>query len=59
LEDAARRLSVYKYFFIFGQILHGIGAAPLITLVSNFFIPLLVKLAAAVAISAYSLLFFI
>ena len=33
LEDAAKRLSVYKYFFIFGQILHGIGAAPLITLV--------------------------
>ena len=32
--DASQRLSVYKYFFIFGQILHGIGAAPLITLVS-------------------------
>jgi hypothetical protein len=31
--DASQRLSVYKYFFVFGQILHGIGAAPLITLV--------------------------
>ena len=32
--DASNRLTVFKYFFIFGQILHGIGAAPLITLVS-------------------------
>ena len=28
----AMHLSNYKYFFIFGQVLHGIGAAPLITL---------------------------
>ena len=36
LDDVSKRLSVYKYFFIFGQILHGIGAAPLITLVRHF-----------------------
>ena len=30
--DAAFQLANYKYFFIFGQVLHGIGAAPLITL---------------------------
>lgn len=29
---AADKLANYKYFFIFGQILHGIGAAPLVTL---------------------------
>ena len=28
----ALHLSNFKYFFIFGQVLHGIGAAPLITL---------------------------
>ena len=28
----AVQLSNFKYFFIFGQVLHGIGAAPLITL---------------------------
>ena len=28
----ARSLANNKYFFIFGQILHGIGAAPLISL---------------------------
>ena len=28
----ALHLSSFKYFFIFGQVLHGIGAAPLITL---------------------------
>merc|ERR1711899_328786 len=31
-EDIARSLSNNKYFFIFGQILHGIGAAPLVSL---------------------------
>lgn len=36
LEETFGRLSVYKYFFIFGQILHGIGAAPLITLGTTF-----------------------
>ena len=30
--SVAKALANYKYFFIFGQILHGIGAAPLITL---------------------------
>ena len=29
---AANKLNQFKYIFIFGQILHGIGAAPLITL---------------------------
>ena len=30
--SVAKALANYKYFFVFGQILHGIGAAPLITL---------------------------
>ena len=30
--NAANKLNQFKYIFIFGQILHGIGAAPLITL---------------------------
>lgn len=33
---AVESLVKYKYFFIFGQILHGIGAAPLITLGTTY-----------------------
>ena len=36
LDNAMKSLSNYKYFFILGQILHGIGAAPLITLGTTF-----------------------
>ena len=35
-ETLIQNLQNYKYFFVFGQILHGIGAAPLVTLGTTF-----------------------
>ena len=59
--DAAETLIVnlqnYKYFFVFGQILHGVGAAPLITLGTTFLDESVPRLSAPMFIGIFQTFF--
>ena len=55
--EAMRALVAYKYFFIFGQILHGIGAAPLITLGTTFLDENVNRVSAPLYIGIFQVLF--
>ena len=56
-ENLIQNLQNYKYFFVFGQILHGIGAAPLITLGTTFLDESVPKLSAPMYIGIFQTFF--